>query len=147
MKDVEYLGGMFMQGIIPIHFAFPAVVESYNKGSGEAVVQPLFKMKEVDADEPEALNPIEIPYICQRYEVHDSSAISVFIPGGLENHYSITYNEPITLRPVLRKGDVVQCVVNQRNTDEMMSGKPYAPGKARMFNPVDAVIIGVIKYA
>lgn len=147
MIDAEYFAGMTMQGIIPLHFCFPATVISWKKSTNEAVVQPLFKMKEIDADEAEALSPIEIPYLCQRYEVHDSKAIDVFIPGALENQYSITYNEPVLFRPVLKKGDVVQCVVNQRNTDDMLGGTPYAPGKARMFNPVDAVIVGVIKFA
>ena len=37
MIDAEYFAGMTMQGIIPLHFCFPATVISWNKSTNEAV--------------------------------------------------------------------------------------------------------------
>lgn len=143
--DTEYFEILKNQIILSLNTCFPAKVLGFD--GEEAKIQPLFKTKEWN-EEPEVQKPIEgVPILKQRYEMHQSKAIDVFIPGAIENHTSLTYNEPVTLKPVLKVGDIVLCVVAQRSLDDVMEGVPYNVGGARIMNMQDAVIVGVIKYA
>ena len=140
----KFMDNLMQQVVLGLNVCFPARVLS--PGVDSATILPLYKTKEYN-EAPEDPMPLEdVPYLMQRYEMHQSKAIDVFIPGGLENHYSETYNEPVLMKPVLKAGDIVLCVVAQRSLDEVLNGQPYLPSKARIFNLQDAVILGVIKY-
>lgn len=144
-SDTEYFEILKNQIILSLNTCFPAKVLEFD--GEEAKIQPLFKTKEWN-EEPEVQKPIDgVPILKQRYEVHQGKAIDVFIPGALENQYSLTYNEPILVKPVLKAGDIVLCVVAQRSLDDVVEGVPYNVGGARIMNTQDAVIVGVIKYA
>lgn len=133
------------QLVLSLNTCYPATVLSFDKSKCEATIQPLFMEKEYGED-PEALEPLEdIPVLQQRYEIA-RKAINVHIPGGYEDHSKLTFNEPVTLYPSLKKGDKVLCVIAQRSLDDVDSGKPYYPGSARVMNLQDSVIVGVLPW-
>lgn len=145
MATADMMTAIMTQTMLKMNTCYPAKVIS--AGESSAKIQPLFMTKEFNED-AETIDPLDdIPYLMQRYELHNSSSIGVFIPGGLENHYSITYNEPVLFKPVLKPGDIVLCIVAQRSLDDVMGGTPYLPSKARIMNLQDSVIIGVVQYA
>lgn len=141
-QGMDTLDMITTQTLLMANTTFPARVESWN--GQEATIQPLLMRKEYneDAEVPPIVEGVTC--IQHRYEVHDSKAISVFIPGGLENHYSVTYNEPVYFKPVFKPGDIVLCVVAQRSLDDIDSKQPYLPQKSRVMNLQDSVIVGVL---
>lgn len=141
-RGMDTLDMITTQTLLMANTTFPARIESWN--GREATIQPLLMRKEYneDAEVPPIVEGVTC--IQHRYEIHDSKAIDVFIPGGLENHYSITFNEPVYFMPVFKKGDIVLCSVSQRSLDDIDTKQPYLPQKSRVMNLQDSVIVGVL---
>lgn len=143
-QDMMFMQQIAMRALLGADFCFPATVLKFDEAKNEADIQPLFMRKEA-GQEPEVPTIIEgVPVAYQKYKIHNGNAISVFIPGNMENHGQITFLENVECRPHLERGMVVQCVVNQRSMDDAEGGKPYPPGKSRVLNQHDAVIVGVL---
>lgn len=112
------------QILLAVNTCYPARVLSFDENNCEAKILPLFMTKDVNED-PETQDVLEgVPLMYQQYKVDD---------GPLQK-----------FMPVVKKGDVVMCIVAQRSLDDMDTGRPYYAGKARIMNMQDSVIVGVI---
>lgn len=123
-QDTMFMQQIAMGALLGADFCFPATVLKFDEINYTADIQPLFMRKEV-GQEPEAPTIVEdVPINYFPLKVGD---------GPSQNY-----------KMMLKRGMVVQCVVNQRAMDEADTRKPYAPGRSRILNQHDAVIVGVL---
>lgn len=112
------------QILLTVNTCYPARVLIFDENNLEAKIQPLFMTKDV-GEEPEEQDVLEgVPLMYQQYKI-DNGPTQKFVP-------------------VVKKGDIVMCIVAQRSLDDADVGRPYYAGKARIMNMQDSVIVGVI---
>lgn len=114
------------QIMLSINIAYPAKVLSFDRDKLLAKIQPLFMTKEYNEDAEKADVLEDIPVLYYPMRVNNSTAQDY--------------------KPDLKSGMVVQCLVNQRSMDDADEKQPYNPGKARIMNLQDSVIVGVLPY-
>lgn len=114
------------QIMLSINIAYPAKVLSFDRDKLLAKIQPLFMTKEYNEDAEKADVLEDIPVLYYPLQVNNSTAQDY--------------------KPVLKSGMIVQCLVNQRSMDDADEKQPYNPGKARVMNLQDSVIVGVLPY-
>lgn len=114
------------QIMLSINIAYPAKVLSFDRDKLLAKIQPLFMTKEYNEDAEKADVLEDIPVLYYPMRVNNSTVQDY--------------------KPDLKSGMVVQCLVNQRSMDDADVKQPYNPGKARVMNLQDSVIVGVLPY-
>jgi len=122
----SFLAGLIEDKLLSLHTSMPCKVISYDEGSAKAVVQPLFKAKEV-GKEARALPLIQnVPVLKQRLKIGTG--------------------EPQEYIPVYQAGDIVFVAFSERSLDAVLAGggSVVLPDSTRHHSLNDAVIQGVL---
>lgn len=120
----SFLKGLIDDRLLSLHTSMPCKVISFDEGKGRAVVQPLFKAKEVGRDAV-ALPLIQnVPVLSQRYKIGES--------------------EPQEYVPVYQSGDIVFVAFSERSLDAVFAGggSVVLPDSSRHHSLNDAVVLG-----
>lgn len=132
---------------LSMHTFMPARVISFNEAKQEADIELLFAQVDRSGKATKYPPILGAPVMGMRYKVYEEYPAEVKgtkyegqpVDGGSA---TIKHKQEIEYKPFLKKDDVVFVAFAERALDNLQN-KPFNPEYRRMFDVVDAVVLGI----